>query len=219
MVRAPMSAVEFTDLTDPAAAADEPTQRTATAAPSSARRRRRYLREPVPWRRSDLTRAVVLAVLGAAIGVWSWIGVSGEVRLREQEVWVAVACFGAAVAACGAVYFLTVASREVRLGQRQLMFDLADVMGWSVTVTKRGRLQLHAADEPEGTTIESAAEESLALVVGPGMTIVHRTHCPIARGKAVTEISAADAVARGFGECGVCRSSLAGELHGEVPVA
>ncbi len=176
--------------------------RPATAGPSSPRRRRRYLREPVPWRRSDLTRALVLAVLGAAIGVWAWVGVSGEVRLREQEIWVVVACFGAAVAACGAVYFLTVASREVRLGQRQLMFDLADVMGWSVTVTKRGRLQLHAAAEVGAVEVP----DSDGLVVGPGMTMVHRSECPIARNKPVEPVSAADAAARGLSSCGVCRS-------------
>ncbi|WP_019875126.1 hypothetical protein [Sporichthya polymorpha] len=182
--------------------------RPATAGPSSPRRRRRYLREPVPWRRSDLTRALVLAVLGAGIGVWAWIGVSGEVRLREQEIWVVVACFGAAVAACGAVYFLTVASREVRLGQRQLMFDLADVMGWSVTVTKRGRLQLHAAAEVEDVEdVEDVVVSGPdALVVGPGMTMVHRSECPIARNKPVEPISAADAAARSLSSCGVCRS-------------
>ena len=170
---------------------------------SGARRRRRYLREPVPWRRSDLRRALVLAVIGAAVGVWGWFGVSGEVRLREQEVWAVVACFGAGIAACGAVYLITVAMREVRLGQRQLMFDLADVMGWSVSVTKRGRLVLHSGSE-QAASVESGAPT--VLVVGPGMTIVHRSECPIARGKAVEEIRADEAAARGLGSCGVCRS-------------
>lgn len=187
--------------------------RTETAGPAGPRRRRRYLREPVPWRRSDLTRAVVLAVVGAGIGVWGWFGVSGEVRLREQEVWTVVASFGAALAACGGVYLVTVAMREVRLGQRQLMFDLADVMGWSVTVTKRGRLHLHAGDESTIDSTVAAATDSTGtdstgttLVVGPGMTIVHRSECPIARNKPVEQISAADAAARNLGSCGVCRS-------------
>jgi hypothetical protein len=171
---------------------------------SSARRRRRYLREPVPWRRSDVTRALVLAVIGLAVGLWGWLGVSGEVRLREQEGWTVVSAFGAALAACGGVYLVTVAMREVRLGQRQLMFDLADVMGWTVTVTKRARLRLHS---PLDAADEVRAEETVTtLVVGPGMTIVHRSECPIARGKAGVEISAADAAARNLGSCGVCRS-------------
>ncbi len=192
-----MPAVETTGVTETVATTVEnPVENT-----SGARRRRRYLREPVPWRRSDVTRASVLAVIGAAIGVWGWFGVSGEVRLREQEVWTVVAFFGVAIAACGGVYLVTVAMREVRLGQRQLMFDLADVMGWSVTVTKRGRLQLHSADE------QAVVEEmATTLVVGPGMTIVHRSECPIARGKAVSEISSVDAAARGLGPCGVCGS-------------
>jgi hypothetical protein len=174
--------------------------RTETSGPSDPRRRRRYLYEPRPWRRSDVGRALVLVVIGLAVGVWGWFGVSGEVRLREQEGWIVVAAFGAAIAALGGVYLVTVAMRSVRLGQRQLMFDLADVMGWSVTVTKRGKLRLHAADEV-------VAEETVStLVVGPGMTIVHRSECPIARGKAVVEISAADAAARNLGSCGVCRS-------------
>lgn len=171
---------------------------------ASARRRRRYLREPVPWRGTDLTRAVVLAVLGVGVGVWGWFGVSGEVRLREQEVWVVVAGFGAAIAACGGVYLVTVAMREVRLGQRQLMFDLAELMGWSVTVTKRGRLHLHGADSAVDGVVDEQAVST--LVVGPGMTIVHRSQCPIARGKAVQTISAADASARNLGSCGVCKS-------------
>jgi hypothetical protein len=145
-------------------------------------------------------RALVLVVIGLAVGVWGWFGVSGEVRLREQEGWIVVAAFGAAIAACGGVYLVTVAMRAVRLGQRQLMFDLADVMGWTVTVTKRGRLRLHGADEGV------VAAEVTTLVVGPGMTIVHRSECPIARGKAVVEISAADAAARNLGSCGLCKS-------------
>ncbi len=174
--------------------------RAQTSGPSSPRRRRRYLYEAKPWRRADLTRALVLVIIGLAVGVWGWFGVSGEVRLREQEVWAVVSAFGAAIAGCGGVYLVTVAMRSVRLGQRQLMFDLADVMGWTVTVTKRGRLQLHAGDEV-------VAEESVStLVVGPGMTIVHRSECPIARGKATAVISAADAAARDLGSCGVCRS-------------
>lgn len=173
---------------------------------ASPRRRRRYLREPVPWRRSDVTRAVVLAVIGAGIGIWGWFGVSGEVRLREQEGWAVVAAFGAAIAACGGVYLITVAMREVRLGQRQLMFDLADVMEWSVTVTKRGRLHLQSSHEDrENATAESDAQAG-TLVVGPGMTIAHRSECPIARGKAVEQINAGEAAARGLGSCGVCRS-------------
>jgi hypothetical protein len=173
------------------------------AHPQSAgpRRRRRYLYEPRPWRRSDVTRALVLAVIGLAVGVWGWVGVSGEVRLREQQGWVVVSAFGAAIAAIGGVYVVTVAMRSVRLGQRQLMFDLADVLGWSVTVTKRGRLRLHVADE------DLPVDDSVsALVVGPGMTIVHRSDCPIARNKAVEEIGPADVAARNLGSCGVCGS-------------
>lgn len=182
--------------------------RIEASGPSNPRRRRRYLREPVPWRRSDVGRALVLAAFGLAIGVWGWLGVSGEVRLREQEGWTVVASFGAAIAASGGVYLVTVAMREVRLGQRQLMFDLADVMGWSVTVSKRGRLQLHSAQDDLGQLADrqGPGQADETLVVGPGMTIVHRAHCPISRGKAVEQISAADATVRNLGPCGVCRS-------------
>jgi hypothetical protein len=60
---------------------------------------------------------------------------------------------------------------------------------------------LYAADEAitAGATVTT-------LVVGPGMTIVHRSECPIARGKAVEPVSAADAAARNLGSCGVCQS-------------
>jgi hypothetical protein len=197
-----MPAVETTGV-----AVTVPTTGPATVeASAGARRRRRYLREPVPWRRSDVTRAAVLAVIGLAVGVWGWVGVSGEVRLQNQEPWAVVASFGAAVAACGGVYLVTVAMREVRLGQRQLMFDLADVMGWSVTVTKRGRLLLQSGNEQIEAPDADASDGPSMLVIGPGMTIAHRAECPIARGKAVEHISAADAAARNLGSCGVCRS-------------
>ena len=181
----------------------ETSARPETSGPSNPRRRRRYLYEPRPWRRSDVTRALVLAVLGLALGVWGWVGASGEVRLQPQEGWAVLAFFGAAVAAVGGVYLVTVAMRNVRLGQRQLMFDLADVMGWSVTVTRRGRLQLHRDAED----VRDAGDATpTTLVVGPGMTIVHRSECPIARNKAVEPIGAADAAARNLGSCGVCNS-------------
>jgi hypothetical protein len=186
--------------------------RTETSGPSSPRRRRRYLYEPRPWRRADVNRALVLVVIGLAVGVWGWFGVSGEVRLREQEGWIVVASFGAAIAAIGGVYLVTVAMRSVRLGQRQLMFDLADVMGWTVTVTKRGRLRLHSERSRADEAVEETATVStlvVGLVVGPGMTIVHRSECPIARNKAVEPISAADAAARNLGSCGVCGASAA----------
>src|SRR5690349_3675346 len=87
--------------TDPAEMISGSGGRTETAGPSNPRRRRRYLYEPRPWRRSDVSRALVLVVIGLAVGVWGWFGVSGEVRLREQEGWIVVSAFGAAIAALG----------------------------------------------------------------------------------------------------------------------
>jgi hypothetical protein len=171
--------------------------------PVNPRRRRRYLRDPRPWRSSDLRRALALLVVGAAVSVWGWFEVSGKVRLRDQQGWAALAYLGAAIAACGGVYLVTVSMREVRLGQRQLMFDLADVMGWNVSVIHRGRLRLHAGDESGAALAEHA--DAGVLVTGPGMTFVHRAECPITRGKPVSGISAADAAARHLAPCGVCR--------------
>jgi hypothetical protein len=196
-----MPAVETVDLTEHANN-DRPAEPSATG-PTNPRRRRRYLRDPRPWRSSDLRRALVLLVVGAVLAGWGWFQVSGKVRLHDQQGWAALACLGAAIAACGGVYLVTVSMREVRLGQRQLMFDLADVMGWTVSVTDRGRLRLHAGDESRTDVAEQA--DGSVLVTGPGMTIVHRSECPIARGKPVSEISAADAAARHLGPCGVCR--------------
>jgi hypothetical protein len=36
------------------------------------------------------------------------------------------------------------------------------------------------------------------------MTLVHRSSCPIARGKAVVAIAADEAMQRGLGICGMC---------------
>jgi hypothetical protein len=181
--------------------AERPRAADPSAGPQHPRRRRRYLRDPRPWRSSDVRRAVALLVVGGAVSAWGWYEVAGQVRLHDQQGWAAVACLGAAIAAMGGVYLVTVSMREVRLGQRQLMFDLAEVMGWGVTVTERGRLRLHAGAEP--TVVQHA--DTAVLVTGPGMTFVHRAECPIARGKPVVQISAADAAARNLGPCGVCR--------------
>src|SRR5581483_9160168 len=132
-----------TDLARP----NEPT----VTGPSNPRRRRRYLRDPRPWRPSDVRRALVLLLVGAAVSVWGWWQVAGQVRLHDQQGWAAVACLGAGIGACGGVYLVTVSMREVRLGQRQLMFDLAEVMGWSISVTGRGRLRMHAAEQSPTT--------------------------------------------------------------------
>ncbi|MGQ0630950.1 MAG: hypothetical protein ACT4P1_07895 [Sporichthyaceae bacterium] len=168
-----------------------------TAGPSGPRRRRRYLREPVPWRRSDLIRAGVLVAIGLAVSVWGWFGVSGEVRLREQEGWVVVAMFGAVIAALGGSYLVLVCLREVRLGQRQLMLDIAEVMDWPLST--KGRVLDVAA-------LAESAVAAGTLVTGAGMTLVHRADCSIARGKAVEAISAAEAERRGLAPCGMCGS-------------
>ncbi|MGQ0626052.1 MAG: hypothetical protein ACT4PP_15570 [Sporichthyaceae bacterium] len=168
---------------------------TEPAGPAGPRRRRRYLREPAPWRRSDLIRAGILAVIGLAVSVWGWFGVSGEVRLREQEVWVVVAMFGAVIAALGGSYLVLVCMREVRLGQRQLMIDIAEVMAWPVS--GKGRVLDIAA-------LAESAEVTGALVTGGGMTFVHHPDCPIVRGKATEPITDAEAQRRGLQRCGMC---------------
>jgi hypothetical protein len=156
-------------------------------------RRRRYLTEPTPWRRVHITRALVPVVVGAVVCFICWWQISGKVTLEEQQGWMVGSCLGAGMAALGGVYWLAVNLREVRIGQRQMVADLAAVMDWPLT--RDGRVRRGTQDTADTGTI------STHLVTGPGMRLVHRADCPVARGKAVHEASGADA---GLDRCGIC---------------
>jgi hypothetical protein len=153
------------------------------------RRRRRYLCETSPWRRGDVVRAVLLAALGVLIAGFCWYKVSGQVRLRDQQSWAAGSVLGLVVACLGAVSWLLVGLRAVRLGQRQLLADIAVVMDWPANpAAYAARRDAPGMDAPD------------LLVSGPGMTLVHRSACPIARGKNVTPV----AQGHGLNPCPMC---------------
>lgn len=169
------------------------------AAGSGPRRRRRYLREPVPWRRLDLLVALALAVIGLAVLALGYWAAAGEVRLREQEIWVCLAIFGTAIAALGGVWLVTIALREVALARQQVLADIAEVMGWSVGLGRRGRLVIGDPDRTDPT-----GPIWIGLVSAPEMTLAHRPECPIARNKPVVAVSAAQIAERGLAKCGMC---------------
>lgn len=153
-------------------------------------RPRLYLSQPTPWRRVHVTRAVIVALLGAVVTAVCWWNIAGKVTLEEQQGWLVGSFAGAAIAGLGTAYLLLVVMREVRIGQRQLVADIAEVMDWPLT--RDGRVRQVA---------KAAAETAAQLVTGPGMTFVHRADCPIARGKATTELTATD---HGLNRCGIC---------------
>lgn len=157
-------------------------------------RRRRYLTEPTPWRRVHFMRALFPVVIGAVVSFVCWWQISGKVTLEEQQGWMVGSCFGAALAALGAVYWLMVNLREVRIGQRQMVADLAAVMDWPLT--RDGRVRRGSGTDPADTGAAAAH-----LVTGPGMTFVHRADCPVTKGKAMREVTAAEA---NLDRCGIC---------------
>jgi hypothetical protein len=159
-------------------------------------RRRRYLTEPTPWRRVNVVRALIPVVVGIVISAVCWWNISGKVTLEEQQGAMIGSFFGAAIAALGGVYWFMVNLREVRIGQRQLVADIAGVMDWPLT--RDGRVRRgSAADAAETDT-------SLRLVTGPGMTFVHRSDCPVTKGKSMREVSGAEAH---LDHCGICLPS------------
>jgi hypothetical protein len=134
-------------------------------------------------------RALLLAGLGILIAVVCWYRVSGQVRLRDQQSWAAVSVLGLVVGCLGGVSWLLVGLRAVRLGQRQLLADIAVVMDWPADLAGyAGRRQAAATDSPD------------ELVSGPGMTLVHRAACPVARGKDVAPV----AEGHGLDACAMC---------------
>ncbi|HZE66735.1 MAG TPA: hypothetical protein VE081_08910 [Sporichthyaceae bacterium] len=164
-------------------------RREAVADAAPPRRRRRYLYEASPWRRGDFLRALLLAALGVLIAVICWYQVSGHVRLRDQQGWVVGSVLGLVVACLGAVSWLLVGLRAVRLGQRQLLTDIAVVMDWPADLAGyEGRRKAAAGSDPD------------ALVSGGGMTLVHRANCQVARGKDVGPV----AQGHGLDACGMC---------------
>lgn len=159
-------------------------------------RRRRYLTEPTPWRRVHVTRALAPVVVGAVVCFLCWWQISGKVTLEEQQGWMVGSCLGAGIAALGGVYWLTVNLREVRIGQRQMVADLAAVMDWPLT--RDGRVRRGAPDAAEGGALATH------LVTGPGMTLIHRADCAVAKGKTMHKVSGAEA---GLDRCGICLQS------------
>lgn len=175
--------------------------RESSSGPAGPRRRRRYLSEPAPWRRTHIVRALVPVVVGAVVSGVCWFQLAGEVTLEAQQGWLVGAFFGTAIAALGGVYVLLVGLREVRIGQRLLVADLAQVMDWPLSRT--GRV-LSAAEAAGGDGATENAQ--LTLVTGPGMTLVHRADCAIAKGKAMRELTAEEAAGESLGRCGMCLS-------------
>ncbi|MGQ0465096.1 MAG: hypothetical protein ACT4QG_07210 [Sporichthyaceae bacterium] len=165
--------------------------RPAAARTPLSERPRLYLTQPTPWRRAHVTRALIPALLGAVVSAVCWWQISGKVTLEAQQGWFVGSFLGAAIAALGGVYFLLVNLREVYVGKRQLVADLAEVMDWPLTRDGRVRGTALAGDEIAGDD----------LVTGPGMTLVHRADCQVARGKAMFPATVAEA---GYGRCGIC---------------
>jgi hypothetical protein len=179
--------------TDTLAGPRAPTRHgTADAAPP--RRRRRYLYDASPWRRGDALRGNLLTAVGVAITACCWYRVSGEVTLRDQQGWVVGCVLGLVLALLGGVSWLLAGFRSVRLGQRQLLADIA--------------LVLHRPTAPDGDSATAPAQVGTGWVIGRGMTLIHQPDCPIARGKAVAPIGVAEAAERGFAQCGMCQSGM-----------
>jgi hypothetical protein len=147
--------------------------------------------DPVtPWRRLDLVVSSVLLGAGlVGIGVCWYIG-AGKLTFTDQVPWLVNSILCSVVSVLGLVYWLVRGFRQVNLMQR-------DVQRW---------LAPWLAEQHAAQVVRTAVPvESGALVSAPAMTRVHRSHCPMVRGKTgVVAVTEHEIAVRSLTECGAC---------------
>ena len=122
-------------------------------------------------------------MIGGALLVLSWTGVSGEVTLDDQLGWLALGVLG--------LFLVTLANARCILVGRQAVRRLRTPRSTRPRPTARPA----SGVEPRLVTVISAAPT----------TRFHRDDCPLVGGKATSPGSRAGFEADGLVACGVCR--------------
>jgi hypothetical protein len=123
-----------------------------------------FLSQQGPWVPRDLGRALFSTSLGAIGLIVGWYGVSGQVRLRDEVVWLVVSTCGVGFAGMAMTTWLTTGMRAIRSEHRALHERL---------ITDLEQESTGADDGPAGA------------VTTDGMRFYHRPSCVFVVGKAV----------------------------------
>jgi hypothetical protein len=134
----------------------------------------------------------VLVVVGAALLIAGWWGISGESVVALQMSYVASATIpGAAMVIAGAVLFSGESARRDAADSARMIATLYDL------------LTVASASRPETET--AVADDGQTLVTVPGGNRYHRASCALVEGKAgVTTVDAAAIAAQQLQPCPVC---------------
>ena len=136
-----------------------------------------------PWSRRNLAVIAVTTMIGGALLVLSWAGVSGEVTLDDQLGWLALGVLG--------LFLVTLANARCIVVGRQA------VRGLRAPRSTRPRPSARPA---------SGVEPRLVMVICAAPTTrFHRDDCPLVAGKATSPGPRAGFEADGLVACGVCR--------------
>jgi hypothetical protein len=135
-----------------------------------------------PWNRRTVIGFAVTTALAAGLLGASYLGVSAEVHLKDQVVFLDLGIAGLLVGTVGGVRWLAAVLKAVRARK-----------GAAVTLV-RSRFV------PAGI----AGPAADGLVAAVRMTRYHRPGCPLVAGKDVTTSTPAEHSAAGRRPCGVC---------------
>ena len=138
-----------------------------------------YLSQQGPWRPRDLSRVLLSSGLGAAGLVVGWYGTAGEVRLRDEVVWLVASTAATAFAGLAMTTWLTSGMRTVRSEHRFLQ--------------QRLLAELEA-------DVSEDAQPADATVTADGMRFYHRASCVFVAGKQGRVTNGA-----GLSACSWCR--------------
>jgi len=140
------------------------------------------------WRGGDAIVPALLAALGTTGVAICWHGAATRAAFRSQIPWTlgAFASFGVFV--LGALVWVLVGLRRVRLGMRRLSACADSVFGLATATVRPSAAVLPAATD---------------LVAVDGLSRAHRPDCLLVRGKAVRPITGAP-----LGACAPCPMCL-----------
>jgi hypothetical protein len=137
-----------------------------------------------PWNRRNVAGFAVSTALGAGLLVASYLGVSAEVRLKDQVPFLDLGVGGLLAGAVGGVWWLAAVVKAVRLRKA------------AAVALVRSRFESVEAAGPAGP-----AE---GFVAAARMTRYHQPTCSLVSGKDVSAATPAEHSAAGRRPCGVC---------------
>jgi len=147
-----------------------------------------------PWTLRNVAHLGTCSLVGVVTLLVSWYGAADTGSWSRQMLWLAIGVSGTLLAALGCVAWLLGALRRVRNESRAL------VGSFSQRINPESS---KAGSRPSRPLGERAAAES--FVVGAGGRYLHRSDCPLVRGKPLLPVSQYQGEPELLGRCGVCQ--------------